>query len=184
MINHSTNDGGAINPINTHHAGRGRLLSAETTSLINLLTACLLLFIVWTVLAPILDGTVSIVRNDDRRFAGIYGNRRFDDNDAAANAAYYNYYGDDTGGGGGGGYYDGQDSSSTAAAELNNEQYYGTNFEEHGPGVGHYSTSDDGLPVSQIEGYSTTGYSTTGWEYAARGFEDGLTRLFDRAINR
>ena len=180
MINHSTNDGGAINPINTHHAGRGRLLSAETTSLINLLTACLLLFIVWTVLAPILDGTVSIVRNDDRRFAGIYGNRRFDDNDAAANAAYYNYYGDDTGGGGGGGgYYDGQDSSSTAAAELNNEQYYGTNFEENGPGVGYYSSSDGGLPISQIEGVSTTG-----WEYAARGFEDGLTKLFDGAINR
>ena len=179
MINHSTNDGGAINPINTHHAGRGRLLSAETTSLINLLTACLLLFIVWTVLAPILDGTVSIVRNDDRRFAGIYGNRRFDDNDAAANAAYFNYYGDDTGGGGGGGYYDGQDSSSTAAAELNNEQYYGTNFEENGPGVGYYSSSDGGLPISQIEGVSTTG-----WEYAARGFEDGLTKLFDGAINR
>ena len=135
----------------------------------------------WTVLAPILDGTVSIVRNDDRRFAGIYGNRRFDGDVAAAATAHYDHYGDD------GGYYEAQDSSSAAAAAaagLNNEQYYGTNFEEHGPGVGHYSTSDDGLPVSQIEGYSTTGYSTTGWEYAARGFEDGLTRLFDRAINR
>ena len=167
-----------LTPIILPHAASGRqLLSTETTSLLNLLTACLLLFIVWTVLAPILDGTVSIVRNDDRRFAGIYGNRRFDGVVAATAAAHYDHYGDD------GGYYEGQDSSSAAtsatAAGLNNEQYYGTNFEEHGPGVGHYSTSDDGLPISQIEGYSTTG-----WEYAARGFEDGLTRLFDRAINR
>ena len=179
LINHSTNDDAPLTQLTrlslagSGSVGRGRLLSAETTSLINLLTACLLLFIVWTVLAPILDSTVSIVRNDDRRFTGIYGNRRFD----GVVAANYDHYGDD------GGYYEGQDSSSAAtsatAAGLNNEQYYGTNFEEHGPGVGHYSTSDDGLPISQIEGYSTTG-----WEYAARGFEDGLTRLFDRAINR
>ena len=156
-----------------HAASSGRqLLSAETTSLLNLLTACLLLFIVWTVLAPILDGTVSIVRNDDRhRFlAGSYGNRRFDED----NHYGYNYQGD---GSGGGGYYEDATSASS-------EQYYGTNFEEHGPGVGHYSSSspDDGsggLPVSQIEGYSTTG-----WEYAARGFEDGLTSLFNRAVNR
>ena len=120
-----------------------------------------------------------MVRNDDRRFAGIYGNRRFD-YDTAANG----YYGED------GVWYEGQDSTSAASGQLENnwatgqqdssEQYYGTNFEEHGPGVGHYSSSvESGLPVSQIEGYSTTG-----WEYAARGFEDGLTRLFDRAINR
>ena len=166
-----------INPINTHYipsrmhaASSGRqLLSAETTSLLNLLTACLLLFIVWTVLAPILDGTVSIVRNDDRhRFlaGGSYGNRRFDEDN------HYNYRTS-----GGGGYYE-------AATSASSEQYYGTNFEEHGPGVGHYSSSsspddESGLPVSQIEGYSTTG-----WEYAARGFEDGLTSLFNRAVNR
>lgn len=130
-------------------------------------------------LAPILDGTVSIVRNDDRRFAGIYGNRRFDDDAAAtaaaANAAHYNYYGDD---GSGGGYYEGQDSSSAAT----NEQYYGTNFEEHGPGVGYYSSSDGG--VSHLDSDRLEGVSTTGWEYAARGFEDGLTRLFDGAFNR
>ena len=162
-----------LTPITIPHAASGRqLLSAETTSLLNLLTACLLLFIVWTVLAPILDGTVSIVRNDDRhRFlAGNYGNRRFDEDN------HYNYQTS-----GGGGYYE----DATSATSANSEQYYGTNFEEHGPGVGHYSSSPEdgaggsGLPVSQIEGYSTTG-----WEYAARGFEDGLTSLFNRAVNR
>ena len=160
-----------LTPITIPHAASGRqLLSTETTSLLNLLTACLLLFIVWTVLAPILDGTVSIVRNDDRhRFlAGNYGNRRFDEDN------HYNYQTS-----GGGGYYE----DATSATSANSEQYYGTNFEEHGPGVGHYTSSPEeggsGLPVSQIEGYSTTG-----WEYAARGFEDGLTSLFNRAVNR
>ena len=42
------------------------LLDAETAALINLFTSFLLLSIVWLVLAPILDGTVSIVRNDVR----------------------------------------------------------------------------------------------------------------------
>ncbi len=42
------------------------LLDAETAALINLFTSLLLLSIVWLVLAPILDGTVSIVRNDVR----------------------------------------------------------------------------------------------------------------------
>jgi len=49
-------------------SGRGFLsfLDAETISIINLFTSFLLLGIVWLVLAPILDGTVSIVRNDQR----------------------------------------------------------------------------------------------------------------------
>ncbi len=45
---------------------RTGLLDAETAALINLFTSLLLLSIVWLVLAPILDGTVSIVRNDVR----------------------------------------------------------------------------------------------------------------------
>ena len=120
------------------------LFDAETTSLLNLLTACLLLFIVWSVLAPILDGTVSIVRNDAR-----FGNRRYDD--------------------GTGGPWD----SATAASY--DQSNYGTNFDgdaAYNNGAGYYTSSD----------YSEV--STTGWEYAARGFRDGISGALQTALNR
>ena len=124
----------------------------------------------WTVLAPILDGTVSIVRNDVR---GVYGDRRHD-------GGGHDYYA-----GGGNGYYGGDSYGDNSLDTGAIEQYYGTNFEEYGPGVGHYSTTGSG-GASSAEGAAsaTTTTTTTGWEFAARGFEDGLTRLFDGAVNR
>ena len=40
------------------------LLASETTSLINLFTSLLLLYIVWTVLGPVIDGTLLLVPNN------------------------------------------------------------------------------------------------------------------------
>ena len=127
----------------------------------------------WAVLAPILDGTVSIVRNDVRN--NVYGDRRFDGHEYYAGGGN-GYYGGSGGDGSGGGSSYGDTSLDVGAIE----QYYGTNFEEYGPGVGHYSTTDG---ASSAEGAASAA-ATTGWEFAARGFEDGLTRLFDGAINR
>lgn len=46
---------------------KNSFLSVETTSILNLISSTFLLVVVWLILKPILDGSVTIVRNDDSK---------------------------------------------------------------------------------------------------------------------
>lgn len=106
------------------------------------------------------------MRNDDR-FAGIYGgggNRRYDDGTINAQAVEDSSFAASS-------YAPSAPSGVGATGAAVDDKYYGTNFEDYGPGVGHFSSSAPGDTVS-------------GWEYAARGFSDGITQAVASAVNR
>ena len=150
----------------------------------NLFTSFLLLFIVWLVLSPILDGSVRIVRNDELFTepvqTGLGGGITGFGGIVKSGSEWLNRFAEriDTNFGGGGG-----------------DDRYNTNFHsEYEPvqtGYGDYETGYTGYGQTNYDYYQQQQEQQPGeseyygWEYAARALADsGVAQRAARLIQR